>query len=412
MIYNIQVLDETMSRDRDADRRRQFWYTGRRRMEYPNGDVYDGNWSGGKYDGKGIFLSQSGYRYEGIWRGGKRHGAGRETLPDGMVYDGEFVDNARHGRGVLKWPKGVGGGGEGEYIGEFQEGKRGGRGRQVWRDGDGKLYVYEGDWEDDLMHGQGTIWEDGRPRKVEARRGAVLLSAPLSKITVNLDLPDGSSYRGEAFSRSKDEESVEEGWVLDGYGVREWPSGERYEGEYRNSLRHGRGRFAWPDGSCYDGSWRNGAPSLDGILVENGQASVVWHDAAYDGNEIYATRRLQAPAVRVPLVWPDQRAMQLNPGVGFASRQTKKGSTGRSYSQNMQGDGSLETLPPLQPVRSGPLSVLSGYRDGTMLGEAYVRAARELYLPLVNTASDKMQAPKRRFEGQAAASDLSVRERC
>lgn len=165
----IQVLDEAMSRDREADRRRRFWYTGKRRMAYPNGDVYEGEWERGKYHGRGIFTGHDGYLYEGEWRCGKRHGIGRESLPDGLTYIGNFVDNSRHGKGTLLWPDGC------EYVGEFQAGKRGGIGRQIWKDGDARQYVYNGAWVDDVMHGQGTVWEDGRISAVEARRGAVLL---------------------------------------------------------------------------------------------------------------------------------------------------------------------------------------------------------------------------------------------
>lgn len=31
-------------------------------------------------------------------------------------------------------------------------------------------------------------------------------------------------------------------------GVQEWADGSRYEGEFENGLKHGRGRFTWTDG--------------------------------------------------------------------------------------------------------------------------------------------------------------------
>ena len=389
----MQVLDETTSRDRDADRRRQFWYTGRRRMEYPGGDLYDGEWDGGRYHGQGIFSSGNGYRYEGGWRCGKRHGYGCEVMQDGVVYEGEFVDNARHGNGVLRWPSG------GEYVGEFQSGRRGGRGRQTWRDGDGRLYVYEGEWEDDVMHGRGMIWEDGRARVVEARRGAVLMSVPAALSTVELDLPDGSKYHGEARESGEGDASgtTVGRWVLHGQGRRAWPSGEVYVGEYQDGLRHGRGKYIWPDGTCYDGHWRSGQQALGGIAVEGGQASIVWHDPVlHNSSSAQPQLRLQAPAARVPLACAGEAAL----GLGLDGQMLRfclqakssdpegedPGTSSHGKAGNSGARSERLTLPPLPegPVRQArSLSVLSGYRDGTSLSESYVRAAQQRCLPAV-----------------------------
>jgi hypothetical protein len=40
-----------------------------------------------------------------------------------------------------------------------------------------------------------------------------------------------------------------------GRGVRSYPNGSNYDGQFQNAVRHGRGRHFWPDGSSYDGSW-------------------------------------------------------------------------------------------------------------------------------------------------------------
>lgn len=36
-------------------------------------------------------------------------------------------------------------------------------------------------------------------------------------------------------------------------------TGQIYEGQWKNGVRHGRGVNYWPDGSVYEGYWRNGA---------------------------------------------------------------------------------------------------------------------------------------------------------
>ena len=38
-------------------------------------------------------------------------------------------------------------------------------------------------------------------------------------------------------------------------GTFAWMDGRKYEGEYCNDNKHGRGIFSWPDGRKYDGQW-------------------------------------------------------------------------------------------------------------------------------------------------------------
>lgn len=47
-------------------------------------------------------------------------------------------------------------------------------------------------------------------------------------------------------SRHRGAESGEERQA--GLGVQVWPDGSRYEGEFANGLKHGRGRYTWADG--------------------------------------------------------------------------------------------------------------------------------------------------------------------
>ncbi len=38
-------------------------------------------------------------------------------------------------------------------------------------------------------------------------------------------------------------------WKYHGNGVARYADGSRYEGEFREGLRHGRGSFSWADGT-------------------------------------------------------------------------------------------------------------------------------------------------------------------
>lgn len=88
--------------------------------------------------------------------------------------------------------------GVGEYRGHLENGKRHGTGRQVFDD-DGE--VYEGQWLDDCMSGQGVY------RYV-----------------------DGGMYDGEWFDDQQH-----------GYGVSQFPDGEKYEGHWHEGKQHGVG---------------------------------------------------------------------------------------------------------------------------------------------------------------------------
>lgn len=37
-----------------------------------------------------------------------------------------------------------------------------------------------------------------------------------------------------------------------------WPDGNRYEGEYLNGLKHGKGVFFFANGKIFKGRWKNG----------------------------------------------------------------------------------------------------------------------------------------------------------
>ena len=38
-------------------------------------------------------------------------------------------------------------------------------------------------------------------------------------------------------------------------GVETWVNGSRYEGNYLNGCKNGKGVYTWSDGSKYDGEW-------------------------------------------------------------------------------------------------------------------------------------------------------------
>ena len=53
---------------------------------YPDGAVYNGEFKGGKPEGRGVYKDLSGYVYDGEFKGGKPEGRGVFKYPDGAVY--------------------------------------------------------------------------------------------------------------------------------------------------------------------------------------------------------------------------------------------------------------------------------------------------------------------------------------
>jgi hypothetical protein len=73
-------------------------YHGRGVMTYPNGDRFEGEWSGGLKNGTGTMKYATKGTYTGQWAGGLRHGTGRRVFVNGDVHDGMWVNDRMKGR--------------------------------------------------------------------------------------------------------------------------------------------------------------------------------------------------------------------------------------------------------------------------------------------------------------------------
>jgi hypothetical protein len=69
-------------------------------MDFTDGSVFNGEWSGGVIEGRGSLL-RGGEEYDGYFKGGLKCGHGRVVYADKTSYVGEWLNDLRHGPGKL-----------------------------------------------------------------------------------------------------------------------------------------------------------------------------------------------------------------------------------------------------------------------------------------------------------------------
>ena len=191
-------------------------YSGRGKVLWENGDVYDGPLVKGQRQGEGQFVWASGQRYTGQWVQDQPRGTGQMSFPNGNRYEGRVEDGRPHGQGVMKYASGD------EFTGQLQRGSPSGRGVYLWAAGQ----RFEGEWLLGVAQGAGTL----------------------------------KFANGDVF----------EGPVLDGVpsgaGRLVYANGDAYTGNFKNGRPDGEGRFAWKVGDSYTGQWRNGLKDGVGVM--------------------------------------------------------------------------------------------------------------------------------------------------
>lgn len=104
---------------------------------WKNGDIYQGEFVDGLFNGQGTITSSDGYSYIGEWKDGKKNGQGTTTSSDGSSYIGEWNDGKQNGQGTSIFSDGS------SYVGEYKEGKRNGKGTYLYVNG----RSWTGEWE-------------------------------------------------------------------------------------------------------------------------------------------------------------------------------------------------------------------------------------------------------------------------
>jgi hypothetical protein len=180
-----------------------------------------------------------------------------------VIYEGEMLNSQRHGRGVCLYTNGF------LYEGEWYQDKEHGAGTIL--SSDRKRIIYKGDFTYGKIHGAGiyyyyqtrknthkkTVSSTSAPDKVSRYEGE--FKEMLRHGTGTYHLPDGSVYSGQF----RDNQFC-------GRGTFTWPDGSVYDGEWKDGKRHGLGVLRSSDGFTYDGSWVNNAMDGRGSAVYPG----------------------------------------------------------------------------------------------------------------------------------------------
>ncbi|KAF8063693.1 hypothetical protein HT031_003548 [Scenedesmus sp. PABB004] len=158
----------------------------------PSGETYRGTWHDHRRHGKGVLTYTNGDKYEGDFADGRRHGDGTLWVLRGgryvLRYAGGWADDLPHGSGsFFDESGGV------SYEGEFVRGLRHGRGRGV-SGGD----VYEGAWADDMRCADLARRARHQPRASQPQAAPNRAAAPRQRRhgTGTLMLANGDLYEG------------------------------------------------------------------------------------------------------------------------------------------------------------------------------------------------------------------------
>ena len=235
------------------------------RIEFDNGDVYEGEMANGLRHGKGKYTWANGDFYEGKWAKGWRCGFGiykshSKNEVDGStfasyVYEGDWKNSKKHGHGVATGYKAVAPTGricfDWSYDGEWIEDNRHGNGKYTYADGS----YFTGVWKNN--------------KKIFASE-TVLPAERCAKSTVKREeLKNGDVYEGEYKDgkyHGQGKYTSSKGWVYEGQftdgqitgkGKITYATGAVYEGELLKGNKNGFGRITYTDGLYYEGEWKD-----------------------------------------------------------------------------------------------------------------------------------------------------------
>ncbi len=214
--------------------------TGEGRVQWANGDVYQGQLLRSKRQGTGTFTWANGQRYTGDWVADRAQGQGEIVFVNGNRYVGAVLDDQPQGQGTMHYASGD------RYSGGFEAALHHGRGTYTWANGQS----LEGEWVQHQAQGpvvvrypSGNVYEGPVRNGVAEGRGRLRFASG--------DVYEGTFVAGQ----------------MDGEGLYRWINGDRYEGQWQAGRKEGRGVFFWANGDRFEGQFKDDQRTDDGVLI-------------------------------------------------------------------------------------------------------------------------------------------------
>ncbi len=198
---------------------------GRGKMNFANGDYYEGDFVNGKRTGKGTLKFANGNIYEGDFVNDMPHGKGTLKFANGDIYEGDVVNDKMTGKGTYKFASGT------SYEGDFVNGMPHGKGTLKFANGD----IYEGDFvnkdKSTLKFANDVIYQVDFENSMTTGKGTVKFA--------NGDIYEGDFVDGRTT----------------GKGILKQANGDQYEGDFLRGAMHGLGVYTSASGNRREGKF-------------------------------------------------------------------------------------------------------------------------------------------------------------
>eukprot|EP00092_Neocalanus_flemingeri_P021742 GFUD01023585.1.p1 GENE.GFUD01023585.1~~GFUD01023585.1.p1 ORF type:complete len:818 (+),score=180.42 GFUD01023585.1:352-2454(+) len=178
------------------------------------------------------------------------------------MYEGYWENDKEHGNGSAVWHNGD------MYNGNWINGTRTGNGTMLWGNGGS----YTGEFFDGTQMGHGImIWADGTRYEGQFSKGSQNGNGTM--IWANGDRYVGDFINGEKRGYGMYNFSDESFYIgefknnlLDGKGTYNYSNGNIYIGRWKHNEKHGNGTFLWKDGDIYSGEFKDNLRNGYGTL--------------------------------------------------------------------------------------------------------------------------------------------------
>lgn len=142
------------------------------------------------------------------------------------------------------------------YEGSFKNGKQEGNGTMDYGNGD----KYQGEWKNGVEHGRGLLYQKNIATQIEYNNG-VKVGKPEPLVVIGTD------------GVKKEKEDIKgciSGDCANGYGVMEFPSGNKYQGYFKNYQFHGKGKMNFKGGNYIEAEFVEHTPKTGIFYYKEG----------------------------------------------------------------------------------------------------------------------------------------------